>query len=183
MQCSRLARRADAALVRTGVRITVCVRRQIRLRPIAVLLAGSVALAGISACGGSAGTAKSQPPPAAPPTAGQFPKPAGRTLQQLATSAPRGPQVGIATSVFTPGENRVAFGLIDDGQKFVYGQVAIYIARRWATRPKDHSSPHSTRSGRRPRSAARRPPPTPRRSRRSTTRAYGSQRRAPTPRS
>jgi hypothetical protein len=101
--------------------------RQLAVRGLA-FLAVAAALAGLSACGGSAGAAKAQPPPAAPPQIGQFPKPAGRTLAQIASSSPRGPQVGLASSVFTPGMNRVAFGLIDDSQRFVYGQVAVYIA-------------------------------------------------------
>ena len=36
----------------------------------------------------------------------------------------------MATSVFTPGENRVAFGLIDRDQSFLYGPTAVYFARR-----------------------------------------------------
>ncbi|MGH3995195.1 MAG: hypothetical protein ACRDSN_22360, partial [Pseudonocardiaceae bacterium] len=39
--------------------------------------------------------------------AGDFPKPAGRTLQQIAGTVPA-VNVGLATSVFTPGKNRLA---------------------------------------------------------------------------
>lgn len=57
-----------------------------------------------------------------------FPAPAGRTLQEIAnTVAPV--NIGLATSVFTPGTNRLAFGVIDEGQRFVYGKTAIYLAR------------------------------------------------------
>ena len=34
----------------------------------------------------------------------------------------------MATSVFTPGKNRVAFGVIDDQSGFVYGKTALYVA-------------------------------------------------------
>ena len=34
----------------------------------------------------------------------------------------------MATSVFTPGKNRVAFGMIDDQSGFVYGKTALYVA-------------------------------------------------------
>lgn len=40
-----------------------------------------------------------------------------------------GPQVGMAGSVLLAGRNRVAFGLIDVNQKFIYGRSALYIAR------------------------------------------------------
>jgi hypothetical protein len=37
--------------------------------------------------------------------------------------------VGLATSVYTPGENRLGFGVIDQAQNFVYGKTAVYLAR------------------------------------------------------
>jgi len=53
----------------------------------------------------------------------------GRTLQQVADSLyGTGPQVGLAGSVFTPGENRLAFGVIDPKTGFVYGKTAVYVA-------------------------------------------------------
>jgi hypothetical protein len=62
--------------------------------------------------------------------AADFPAVEGRTLQQVADSAgSAGPELGMATSVFTPGSNRVAFGIIDDRSGFVYGKTAIYVAR------------------------------------------------------
>jgi hypothetical protein len=66
------------------------------------------------------------------PNAAAFPKPGGRTLEQLANTEfqPSNGQAGLATSVFTPGRNRLAFGVIGADQKFVYAPSAVYIARR-----------------------------------------------------
>ena len=65
------------------------------------------------------------------PQQGDFPQPAsGQTLQAFAnTIGATGTTVGSATSVYTPGRNRVAFGVIDDQNRFVYGPTAIYLAR------------------------------------------------------
>src|SRR5215217_275532 len=64
------------------------------------------------------------------PTAAQFPAVQGRTLQDVANQfAPSDGQAGLASSVFTPGRNRLAFGVIDAQQKFVYGPSAVYIAK------------------------------------------------------
>jgi hypothetical protein len=67
---------------------------------------------------------------AASPGAADFPKPGGRTLQELAESVKGGGEVeaGLATSVFTVGENRLAFGVIDGEGQFVYGPTAVYVA-------------------------------------------------------
>ena len=63
--------------------------------------------------------------------AGEFPAVRGRTLQQVADSLDgTGPQVGLAGSLFTPGENRLAFGVIAPNSGFVYGKTAVYIADR-----------------------------------------------------
>ena len=62
-------------------------------------------------------------------TAADFPATAGRTLQQIADAAgTAGPELGLASSVFTVGQDRVAFGLIDDRSGFVYGKTALYVA-------------------------------------------------------
>jgi len=62
--------------------------------------------------------------------AADFPATRGKTLQQLADSLDgAGTQVGLATSVFTPGRARLAFGVISDKTGFVYGKTAIYIAK------------------------------------------------------
>jgi hypothetical protein len=62
-------------------------------------------------------------------TAADFPATKGRTLQQVADAAgSAGPELGMASSVFTVGRNRVAFGIIDDQSGFVYGKTALYVA-------------------------------------------------------
>jgi hypothetical protein len=59
-----------------------------------------------------------------------FPAVEGGTLQQVADGlAGGGPEVGLATSTFVPGTNRLAFGIIDRQTGFVYGPTAVYIAR------------------------------------------------------
>ncbi len=61
--------------------------------------------------------------------AGDFPATNGRSLQQVADALDlTGPQVGLAGSVFTVGENRLAFGVIDPKSGFVYGKTAVYVA-------------------------------------------------------
>ena len=60
--------------------------------------------------------------------AGDFPAVSGRTLQAIADTVSAGPQVGLAGSVFTPGDNRLAFGVIDEKSGFVYGKTAVYVA-------------------------------------------------------
>ena len=72
---------------------------------------------------------------ASSPKKSDFPAPAGRSLQALANTVQAGGQIGLATSVFTPGENRLAFGLIDNENKLVYGKTAIYVAAS----PKDQA--------------------------------------------
>jgi hypothetical protein len=104
-----------------------------------VLLVAAALLAG---CGGGSDSAKdaaSQVPAtggvrakvraAQSVTAQDFPAAGGRTLQQVADeSGTGGPELGMATSVFTVGPNRVAFGMIDDRSGFVYGKTALYVA-------------------------------------------------------
>jgi hypothetical protein len=108
------------------------------VRPLAC---ACVALALAAAGCGSSGDSRSngsnaQPAPPSPqvaaaehPRAGDFPAGGGRTLQQLASTVTAGLQVGLATSVYTPGTNRVAFGVIDAKGAFVYGPTAVYLAR------------------------------------------------------
>jgi hypothetical protein len=59
-----------------------------------------------------------------------FPDSSGKTLQQVAeeVKGAGSVEVGMATSVFTVGKDRVAFGMIDDQGQFVYGPTAIYVA-------------------------------------------------------
>jgi hypothetical protein len=67
---------------------------------------------------------------AAQPRAADFPASDGKTLQELADEVRGGGSVeaGMATSVFTVGEDRLAFGVIDDQGQFVYGKTAVYVA-------------------------------------------------------
>ena len=63
------------------------------------------------------------------PATTDFPAVRGRTLQQVAEGLTgTGTEVGMATSVFTPGKQRVAFGVIDKKTGFVYGKTAVYVA-------------------------------------------------------
>jgi hypothetical protein len=106
----------------------------------AVAAAVAVALAG---CGGSGATGSEGREPQAASSAtlraqlkgatesqvGDFPATGGRSLQQVADALDlTGPQVGLAGSVFTVGDNRLAFGVIDEKSGFVYGKTAVYVA-------------------------------------------------------
>ena len=110
------------------------------------LLSAAVAVLALAACGGgsdsSSSTGQAQAPPgvsqqdferrlaeASTSTKADFPAPAGRTLQAIADTVQAGPQIGLATSVFTPGDERLAFGLVDKSNNFIYGKTAVYIAR------------------------------------------------------
>jgi hypothetical protein len=68
---------------------------------------------------------------AASPAESDFPAAGGKTLAELAEEVKGGGLVeaGLATSVFTVGDARVAFGVIDDQGQFVYGKTAVYVAR------------------------------------------------------
>lgn len=101
------------------------------------MLAGAVVLA-TAGCGGSSkgsGASDATPAPLPPqvvaamhPLAAAFPSARSRTLRQLASTLVAGPQVGLATSVYTPGSDRLAFGLIGSDGAFVYGRTAVYVA-------------------------------------------------------
>ena len=113
-------------------------------RRLAAAAAASSLAFGAAACGGSddsgkpasergaAQEARASLNGADRPNPASFPKPGGRTLEQLAHSefAPFDGQAGLATSVFTPGHNRLAFGVIGADQRFVYGPSAVYVARK-----------------------------------------------------
>lgn len=114
--------------------------RLIHSSPPALLCAAVIAMAGCGSSGDGGGStspnARAAPASspvlvtAASPTLSEFPRADGKTLQQLADTMRPGPQLGLATSVYTPGEDRLAFGLIDADNKFVYGRTAVYLARR-----------------------------------------------------
>lgn len=90
-----------------------------------------LALLALVGCGG--GDADTAPDPAIAAAANvearDFPAVDGRRLQEIADEVRAGPQVGLATSVYTPGRNRLAFGVIDEENAFLYGPTAVYIAR------------------------------------------------------
>lgn len=113
-----------------------------RLPTRSVLLAATCAVASIPAagCGGaggggasSANTAAAKPSPqvaaAQRPVLSQFPQPHGRTLRQLADTLVPGPRAELATTTYTPGSNRIGFGVVSGQNEFVYGPTAIYVAR------------------------------------------------------
>src|SRR6059058_612384 len=68
--------------------------------------------------------------------AAAFPHPSpGQSLQAFAGRFDtRGPQAIAATSVFRPPVNRLAFGLLDASQRFVYGKTVVYLQRRGDTK-------------------------------------------------
>ena len=60
-----------------------------------------------------------------------FPAPGGRSLQELAAEfGARDSEAALASSVFTVGPNRLAFGSIDEQGQFAFGRTAIYVAPR-----------------------------------------------------
>jgi hypothetical protein len=67
---------------------------------------------------------------ASQPDASTFPAAEGKTLSQLAEEikGAGSTEVGLATSVFTVGKSRLAFGMIDDQGQFVYGPTVVYAA-------------------------------------------------------
>ena len=60
-----------------------------------------------------------------------FPKPErGQTLQQFANEiGATGTQAALGTSVFTPGDNRLAFGVLNEENAIVYAPTAVYVAK------------------------------------------------------
>ena len=57
-----------------------------------------------------------------------FPPSDGKTLQQLSSKV-LGVNLGLATSIYTPGRNRIAFGILDEKKAFVYGPTVLYLSR------------------------------------------------------
>jgi hypothetical protein len=109
---------------------------------LAALLVG--ALLSVVGCGGDSGGSSSDPAEQVSSEGGlrdrvraaqnvdasAFPSAKGKTLQQVAEEVKGGGSVeaGLASSVFTVGESRFAFGVIDDQGQFVYGPTAVYVA-------------------------------------------------------
>lgn len=109
-----------------------------RFRLLAPALAAGAVVLAAAGCGGGGGGSKAAATAAPVPPAvkaaqtvplAKFPKPNGRSLQEIANTLQPGPQVGLASSVFTPGVNRLAFGLIGTGGGFFYAPSAVYVAR------------------------------------------------------
>ncbi len=66
---------------------------------------------------------------AATPDSTAFPPVEGRTLDDLTKQVAPGPSLALASSVFTsPGDNRMAFGVIAEDGMPVYGPTAVYVA-------------------------------------------------------
>jgi hypothetical protein len=97
----------------------------------------------VAACGGSENEAPQGPVGNVPsengvreavqsasnPTEADFPASSGKTLQELADTMAAGPDLALASSVFTtPGASRMAFGMINDDGTPVYGPTAVYVA-------------------------------------------------------
>jgi hypothetical protein len=105
------------------------------LRSVAGWAAAGVLL--LAGCGGdddsssestSGSGVRQEPEAAANPQPGDFPAADGRTLQQLADLSRPGTKFGLATSHYVPGTNRLAFGLLDGSNTFVYAPTAVYVA-------------------------------------------------------
>jgi hypothetical protein len=108
-----------------------------------VLLVAGIGAALLAGCGDdSAGTGNAKAPPgvsqsrfpalladAAKVTRADFEPAAGHTLSQIAATAKSQAQLGFASSVIEPGSNRLAFGVIDSQNRFLYGRTAVYVAR------------------------------------------------------
>jgi hypothetical protein len=66
---------------------------------------------------------------ASDPKPTEFPAAKGRSLQAVANAiGPGKVEAALASSVFTTGPNRLAFGMIDQQGQFVYGKTAVYVA-------------------------------------------------------
>jgi hypothetical protein len=116
----------------------------VNARRLAVVLLSAVAALAVVACGGgdSGSESGAQAPPgvsqtdfrrqlreASTSTRADFPAVGGRSLQAIADTVQAGPQIGLATSVFTTGRERLAFGVVDKENNFIYGKTAVYVAR------------------------------------------------------
>ena len=115
-------------------------RAPTRIRTLTLLAASCAALLAGGCGGGESDNAGDQPAAAQQramlngadtPSREDFPVPSkGQSLQAFADSiGATGTQIGLATTVFTPGENRLAFGVLNDKNAFVYAPSAVYVAR------------------------------------------------------
>jgi hypothetical protein len=100
-----------------------------RSSALALLVAVSFAL---GACGGGGDGSDSGTGSAAAkvPSMTHFPKPRGRTMNELTSSINPGPVLASSVSELTPGKNRFGFGLFDrQRRQITEAPAAIYIAR------------------------------------------------------
>jgi len=106
-------------------------RRSLTVLIFLALAAAAVLVAG---CGGSS-TASAPTGPTGvagvpEPVASDFPGADGQSISDLAKSLQSGPHAALANSVFLTGAHqRLAFGLLDNNNKFVYAPAAVYVAR------------------------------------------------------
>lgn len=109
------------------------------------LLAALAAVLLVGGCGGDDTASTSDPIEQVPDDGGlrqqiaqardvgarDFPSASGKTLDELAEEAgAREGEAALATSVFTVGDNRLAFGTIDEQGQLAFGKTAVYVARR-----------------------------------------------------
>src|SRR5215207_1097056 len=95
-----------------------------------------------AACGGGSDPVPADPVEQVPDTGGQrdavreaqnpdpasFPPAEGKTLQQVADAVGAGPQGALAVQTVTTGDSRLAFGMIGQDGRAIYGPTAVYIA-------------------------------------------------------
>jgi hypothetical protein len=111
------------------------------VRRLALHVLALAALLGLPACGSSEGNAdpvkqvrdddRAAVRAATSGDISGFPAVGGRSLQEVADGLDgTGPEAVLASSVFTVGSSRLAFGSIDGKtNQFVYGPTAVYLAR------------------------------------------------------
>lgn len=74
-------------------------------------------------------TLQQEPEAAADPSREDFPDARGRTMQEVASEARSGSKMAPASSLYLPGRNRLAFGVLNEQNQFIYGPTAVYIGR------------------------------------------------------
>lgn len=103
------------------------------MRRLLILLACALAGAVLASCGGSGGDDTTSAADAGTSTAAQaaqFPKPGGRTIQELQQGMPRGLVLAPSVSVLLPGPNRYGFAVFDTARKQINAApVALYVSR------------------------------------------------------